>query len=501
MATRLPKKAVLGLETEYALGSPKGRSLGDQRHLIADQLLAAMRRYPFLPDRDKRGLHLGNGALVYLDTGYHVEWATPELTNPFDAVVWDKAGERMLEEAAAACRKEDGVTFYKNNLDYAGHTWGCHESYLVSKRLSLERIVTELVPFWVTRQIYAGAGRISAAPEAMGFELSQRAAFITAAVSRETTYNRAIINTRDESLCGTRYRRLHLILGDALMSELGTFLKVGTTALLLRLMDMGISVGGGLAFEEPVRTMRRVSCDAFGKARLPLAGGNFATAVEVQREYLRNAEEHLGEKGLPSWAEIIVAHWGRVLDQLEQDPLALSSCLDAYIKLELYSRVLKRLGSSWKDLKREAHPDAVEDKHPLIVLLEVLTQDSAGNLDEAMARIATHPPEAKSTGVAQHLMALDIRYHDVSRATGLFYELERQGLVQHRVVSDEAIALAMTSPPSDTRAAVRGRVIRQFSGRSAAAATWDAILVDGRVLDLTDPFEDDEKWRTREEDD
>lgn len=496
----VPNQIVLGLEVEYALASQRGPEALQERRCLPETILRQLRRYPHLQDRGRTGLHLGNGCNVYVDTGRHLEFGTPEVTNPRDIVLWEKAGERLLEKASEEVQSERDIGVYKNNVDYAGHTWGCHENYLVSRRLSFERIAKELLPFLITRQIYAGSGKISCVSGGIGFELSQRAAFIEVAVSRETVGCRGILNTRDEHLSTEQYRRVHLILGDSLMSERGTFLKIGTTALLLRMMDVGVHLGDGFEFDDPVEVLHFVSRDPLCRRALRTTDGRSVTATEVQRHYLTRAEDSIGKRGIPEWGELVVREWRSVLDQLEADPLSLRSCLDPYIKFDLYSRLLQRWGSSWDHVNKMAPgKPARREPEELVVLRQIFGEEGVLHLECLLSAMREREPGPKPSPLAQKLMALDISYHDVRRRSSLFYSLEQQGLLEHRVVTEDEIASAMVSSPPDTRAAVRGRVIRQFSGLEAGVATWYAIWVPGRVLDLRDPFETDEKWRASTE--
>ncbi len=459
---------------------------------MAGAMLNALRRSPNLPDRARGGLYLGNGSNVYLDTGRHLELATPEVTSPRDAVVWEKAGERLLELAAEECGVDGEFGVPKNNVDYTGHTWGCHENYLVSRRLSFERVAKELIPFLVTRQIYAGAGKISPRSQGMGFELSQRSGFIVVPESRETTGGRGIVNTRDETLSSERYRRIHLILGDSLMSELGTFLKVGTTALLLRLMDVGVRFGDGVEIADPVEALHAISRDPFCREKVRVEDGRLLSAEEVQRHYLRRAMESLGKRGVPAWVELVVTRWSTVLDQLAEDPLSLSSCLDSYIKLDLYTKILQQWGSSWLEVKRTAL-EVRSNPDRLHIVLRIFGEEHPGEPEDLVALLGELESTPAPSPLAQRLMALDIAYHNIRRSASLFYSLEQKGLLEHRMVSEEEIASAMVHPPQDTRAGVRGKAIRELCGVENATATWYAVWVANKVLDLRDPIEGGEK--------
>src|SRR5215212_9012634 len=271
---------------------------------------------------------LTNGARLYVDHA-HPEYSTPEVTNPRDAVLWDKAGERVMAEAsrraAQAVPGQPAIQLYKHNTDNKGQSFGAHENYLMARATPFAEIVRHLTPFFVSRQVVAGQGRVGLGQDGRGegFQLSQRADFFEVEVGLETTLKRPIINTRDEPHADAeRYRRLHVIIGDANLSELSTYLKVGTTSLVLamiedRFRDLHLSL------EEPVTTLRAVSHDPTLKHLLRLRSGRTLTAVQLQMEYLEQARKYVEERfgsDVDEQTADVLSRWESVLTRLEQDP-------------------------------------------------------------------------------------------------------------------------------------------------------------------------------------
>jgi len=257
------KRRIFGLENEYGLTC----ILGGQLRLSPDNVA----RYLFekvIPAARNANVFLENGARLYLDTGLHPEYATPECDDVVELVSHDKAGERIVEDLRHQVEKrlrEDGlsgnVLLFKNNTDSAGNTYGCHENYLVSRDVSFQRLAEALIPFFVTRQIFAGAGKVLQTPRGFHYCLSQRAQHICQEISGSTTSSRAIINTRDEPHADAeRYRRLHIIVGDSNMSEVATYLKIGTTALVLDMIEDGF-FDRDYSLQSPVQALRDISHD------------------------------------------------------------------------------------------------------------------------------------------------------------------------------------------------------------------------------------------------
>jgi proteasome accessory factor A len=409
-------RRIFGLENEYGVTC----TLRGQRRLSPDEVARYLFRRVVSWGRSSN-VFLENGARLYLDVGSHPEYATPECDSVADLVVHDKAGERILEHlvfsAEARLRDEGirGVIFlFKNNTDSAGNSYGCHENYLTSRRDDFGHYAEVLIPFLVSRQVYAGAGKVLQTARGAMYCMSQRAEHIWEGVSSATTRSRPIINTRDEPHADAeRFRRLHVIVGDSNMSEYATFLKVGATSILLRMLEDPGVVLRDMTLENPIRAIREISHDTTCRRRIRLANGREASALDIQGEYLNRAKRYHESKGLSPLEEQALGMWEHCLQGLEKDPWSLDRECDWVIKHNLIERYRER------------------NRVPL-----------------------THPKVA----------LMDLQYHDVSRDRGLFYRMQARGLVE-RMCDDAAIDKAMDEPPQTTRARLRGEFIRRAKER------------------------------------
>ena len=385
-----------------------------------------------LDDLGAANVILTNGARLYVDHA-HPEFSTPEVLTPRDVVIWDKAGERVMEEAAMRAATVPGaprMQLYKNNVDGKGASYGSHENYLMARQTTFPSIVAGLTPFFVTRQVIVGAGRVgrgSSGDEA-GYQLSQRSDYIEVEVGLETTLKRGIINTRDEPHADAdKYRRLHVIIGDANLSEYSTLLKVGTTALVLDMIEKGVRFDE-LRLAEPVRSVHRISHDPSLKTTIELTDGRKVTALDLQRAYFEKAAKHventLGADVDPDTAEVLEL-WGTVLDDLTRDPLSCADRLDWPAKLRLLEGYRERDGLTWD---------------------------------------------------APRLQLVDLQYADVRMGKGLYNRLVTRGSMT-RLVDEDAVLAAMTTPPTDTRAYFRGRCLERYPTQ-VAAASWDSVIFD-----------------------
>ena len=281
---------------------------------------------------------LTNGARLYVDHA-HPEYSTPEVTNPRDVVLWDKAGEQVMAEAARRAARVPGtspIQLYKNNTDGKGASYGSHENYLMDRRTPFIDIIRGLIPFFVTRQVVAGSGRVGIGTESrtQGFQLSQRADFFEVEVGLETTLKRPIINTRDEPHADAdKYRRLHVIIGDANLAELSTYLKVGTTSLVLAMIEAK-ALPNDLTLEEPVAELQAISHDPSLTHLVRLRDGRRMTAIEVQQAYLGYAEKFIDGAGDEQTMDVL-QQWAQVLDDLAEDPMRCADRLDWPAKLRL----------------------------------------------------------------------------------------------------------------------------------------------------------------------
>jgi proteasome accessory factor A len=409
-------RRIFGLENEYGVTC----TLRGQRRLSPDEVARYLFRRVVSWGRSSN-VFLENGARLYLDVGSHPEYATPECDSILDLVTHDKAGERILEHlvvSAEARLREEGIRgvifLFKNNTDSAGNSYGCHENYLTSRRDDFGHYAEVLIPFFVSRQIYAGAGKVLQTARGAMYCISQRAEHIWEGVSSATTRSRPIINTRDEPHADAeRFRRLHVIVGDSNMSEYATFLKVGTTSILLRMLEDPAVVLRDMTLENPIRAIREISHDVTCKRRVRLANGREASALDIQTEYLNRAKRYADNKGLSPLEEQALGMWEHCLEGIEKDPFTLDRECDWVIKHSLIDRYRTR--------------NNVPLTHPRVALM-------------------------------------DLQYHDVSRERGLFYRMQDKGLVE-RMCTDEAIDLAVDEPPQTTRARLRGEFIRRAKER------------------------------------
>ena len=422
-ATAKARRARWDFEEESPLRDARGFDLS--RHVADPSQLTD-------EDLGLANVILTNGARLYVDHA-HPEYSTPEVTGALDIVRWDKAGELVMLDAARLAAMVPGATpivLYKNNTDNKGASYGAHENYLMSRATPFGDIVRHLTPFFVSRQVFAGAGRVGIGQEGRdhGFQLTQRSDFFEVEVGLETTLKRPIINTRDEPHADPDvYRRLHVIIGDANLAEISTYLKVGTTSLVLAMIEDGF-ITRDLAVESPVASLRAVSHDPTLRHVVTLTDGRRLTGVQLQMEYLELARKFVEDRfGADADAETldVLGRWESVLDRLERDPMLLAQELDWVAKYRLLQQYRDRDGLDWDDAK---------------------------------------------------LHLIDLQYADIRPEKGLYHRLVKSGRIQ-RLLGDETIEAAMHDPPTDTRAYFRGRCLEQFPSQ-VAAASWDSVIFD-----------------------
>jgi len=453
---------VLGLETEYGIiirGAADPNPIAASSALINAYVAELARRVAWdfedeSPGKDARGFAregamppeiethlvnavLTNGARYYVDHA-HPEYSSPECANALDAVRWDKAGERILARSIVAADRilppGQQIVVLKNNSDGKGNSYGTHENYLMDRSVPFGRIVQYVIPHFVSRQVYTGAGKVGTeASSTLGmdvtFQLTQRADFFEEEVGLETTLKRPIVNTRDEPHCDAqKYRRLHVIVGDANLSEVTTFLKVGATALVLSMIedDWFSRADRNYTLANPVQSMRRVSYDLTLRRPMELADGRTMTALDMQWEHLDLARKYAEDRGLDSvggeeMGRDILRRWEQVLTGLETDPLSLATTLDWVAKYRVINGYRERHGLSWRDPK---------------------------------------------------LAAMDLQYHDVRPERSLYARL---GMI--RLLDESSVIEAMTEPPKTTRAYFRGKCLERW-GSQVAAANWDSLVFD-----------------------
>jgi proteasome accessory factor A len=436
-------RRIFGLENEYGVTC----TFKGQRRLSPDEVARYLFRRVVSWGRSSN-VFLKNGARLYLDVGSHPEYATPECDDVVELVAHDKAGERTLEGLlmdAERRLREEGIAgdiyLFKNNTDSAGNSYGCHENYLVGRHGEFSKLAEVLIPFLVTRQIICGAGKVLLTPRGAVYCVSQRAEHIWEGVSSATTRSRPIINTRDEPHADAeRFRRLHVIVGDSNMSETTTLLKIGTTDLVLRMIEAGVVMRDN-TLENAIRAIREISHDITGRRKVKLMHGREASALEIQQDYFTKARDFVQRRGGDATTERVLELWERTLKAVDTGDLALVEReIDWVAKYQLIERYR-----------------------------------------------AKHDMPLSSPRVAQ----LDLAYHDVNRRRGLYYLLERRGAME-RVTTDLKIFEAKSVPPQTTRARLRGDFIRHAQEkRRDFTVDWVHLKLNDqaqRTVLCKDPF-------------
>ena len=456
-------RRVMGTEVEYGIsvqGQPLANPMVASSQVVNAYASATIRarraRWDFeeeSPLRDARGFDMSrdvadasqltdedmglanviltNGARLYVDHA-HPEYSTPECTNPLDVVRWDKAGEQIVLDACrfASVATEPDIVLYKNNTDNKGASYGAHENYLMKRATPFGEIVRHLTPFFVSRQVVCGAGRVGIGQDGRehGFQIAQRSDYFEVEVGLETTLKRPIINTRDEPHADPeKYRRLHVIIGDANLSEISNYLKVGTTALVLDMIEDRF-IQSDLTVNRPVASLRAVSHDPTLKHLLERPDGQKLTAVELQWEYFNLAAKYVEQRygdDLDDQTRDVMTRWESVLNRLERDPRECAHELDWVAKLSLLESYRDRDGLEWDDAK---------------------------------------------------LHLIDLQYADLRPEKGLYHRLVRMGRME-RLLDEPSVNVAMHDPPDDTRAYFRGRCLDKYPD-SIAAASWDSVIFD-----------------------
>jgi proteasome accessory factor PafA2 len=456
-------RRIMGTETEFGisvLGTPTANPMLTSSQVVNAYASLSARsrraRWDFeeeSPLRDARGFDLSrsaadpsqltdedvglanliltNGARLYVDHA-HPEYSTPECTNPLDVLRWDKAGERVIAAAASAVDVpgQNPIVLYKNNTDNKGASYGAHENYLMRRATPFPDIIRHLTPFFVSRQVVCGAGRVGVGQDGhtAGFQISQRSDYFEVEVGLETTLKRPIINTRDEPHADPeKYRRLHVIIGDANLAEISTYLKLGMTALVLDLVEERV-ITSDLAIDGPVAALHQVSHDPTLRHLITMKDGRTMTALDLQENYLEMARKFVADRygdDADEQTVDILERWESVLDRLRLDPMECRRELDWVAKLSLLESYRDRDGLQWDDPK---------------------------------------------------LMLIDLQYADLRPEKGLYNRLVNRGSID-RLLTDDEIAHAVTEPPTDTRAYFRGRCLAKYPDR-IAAASWDSVIFD-----------------------
>lgn len=457
-------RRIMGIETEYGIsipGQPDANAMVASSQIVnayaSEHLGMRQRRTAWdydeeHPLRDARGFDMSradadasqltdedmglanvvltNGARFYVDHA-HPEYSSPEVTNPRDALLWDKAGERIMATAAdCASTPERRINLYKNNTDNKGASYGTHENYLMRRTTPFADVVRVMTPFFVSRQIITGSGRVGLGQEGLsaGFQLSQRADFFEVEVGLETTLKRPIINTRDEPHADPeKYRRLHVIVGDANLAETATLLKVGMTSLVLWLIEEGL-MGRDLSLQDPVAEMHLVSHDPTLGHQMRLRDGRTMSALEMQMEFLDICRKYVDDRwgaDVDADTSEILDLWQECLEGLARDPMTMAGTLDWPTKLQILQGYRLRDSLEWS---------------------------------------------------SPRLHAIDLQYSDVRPDKGLALTLMRSGRLATLLHPDQ-VERAVTHAPEDTRAWFRGECVRRWP-EAVVAASWDSVIFD-----------------------
>ncbi len=444
-------RRIFGIETEYGITF----SLRGQRRLSPDEVSRFLFRKVVAWGRSSN-VFLENGSRLYLDVGSHPEYATAECDSLSDLVAQDKAGETILRELVDYAQEQlidEGIRgdifLFKNNTDSSGNSYGCHENYCIERIEDLSRLEQVFIPFLISRQIFTGAGKIVTNARGTTYSMSQRAEHIWESISSATTRSRPIINTRDEPHADPeRYRRLHVIVGDSNMNEFATFLKVGTAAVVLAMIEDRTTVLRDFNLASPINALRDISYDLWSKEPIKLLSGRDMTALEIQEDLCERAELFAQRRNLPADQVLAVSMWREVIEQYREDPMGLADRVDWIAKLQLIER------------ERERH-----------------------GLELSDSRVAL----------------IDLLYHDTNLSRGLYYRRQLRGHFR-RLVDDAQIAEAAQVPPRTTRAHLRGTFIKAAKAwRRDYTVDWVHLKLNDemqRTVLLKDPFKNhDERFQ------
>jgi hypothetical protein len=508
----------MGIETEYAVtGFGSGGEAVRASHLVARMHDAAGRIYPNLPSWTGRGMFLANGGLFYVDNGSHPEFCTPECDDPSDLVRYVRAGDRILARLARQVREENPslsrVLITRCNVDYSGQktSWGCHESY--AYRRDQGAMARLILPHLASRIVYTGAGGFDPRSPGLVFALSPRAFFLVREHSEDSMRARGIVHWKNEPLCNG-YSRLHLVCGESLCSELASWLKVGTTALVVAMIDGGMDPAPGFLLHSATRAMRAFTKDPTCTATA-LANHGRVTAIAIQRRYLEAAESRLGAAFMPPWAKDVCGTWRAVLDDLERDPERLSDSLDWAIKKKLYDHRARLAGVDPDSFRvwSAVIPRLMAEvrKSPLrgrrVVVEEILGSGAPAIVRDYVAKATPFLAEngrcweelRPFVDLRKRLLEVDTRFSQLSD-DGIFEALDIAGALRHKVSGVGDIDPAIAAPPPRGRARIRGEVVKRLAREAPGRYVCDWQLIadhmNGESLDLSNPHAESEAWRT-----
>lgn len=500
---------ILGLENELAASVASPDKRAQVPHVLAVLLEVLRKNVPSVYCAEQAGplpgLMLGsNGSRIYVDGLSYLESATPEVRTPEEVLAYQRANERLilraLSEAVPQCGLAAGdVRFSRIVTDYAipPHYCGQHLNILM-RRYSPDELVSFLVPFLVTR-FYAAAGGWGSS----GFVMTHKNPAVRCVASPDTRENRGIMNLKNEPLGAPRLKRLHLTHSDALMSELGTYLTVGCTALVAKMLDDGVCVGPAFTLQDPLRALSQLDNDPTWTRPLRLRCGREASGLEIQQHYLCAAERYTQRNGEP-WMRAVTQHWRESCNALRRGPEHLADSLDPYIKSRIYGRVLSKRGLSLGDFGLWCYALALIEPHlngsalPRRTLREHLRSRlpmvSFMLLHDRMAKHSLQwdrLPEMHA--LLQTMKALDLQYHDISE-DGLYWRMRARGVCDSRILSEGDIAAAMNALPKGTRARARGTAICEVWRDTQARANWMSVTSSKGTMQLDDPFVCEGQW-------
>jgi len=506
---------VMGMETEYAISGryQNGDSL-ENSFLTTELILMAAGRLANLPAGGNGGLFLGNGSRFYIDTGNHPEISTPECLTPWEVVRYITAGDHILRDLANRLGKRLGEGFQieiaKVNVDYSGsgNTWGCHESY--SHRIQGRGFFNDLIPHLVSRIIYTGAGGFNSLAPGLEFTLSPRTHHLVDSISGSSTNGRGIVHTKNEDLTGGYYNRLHLLCGESLYSQTAAVLKVGTTALVVALLEHGLADLSTWHLDEPLAAMNAFTQDPTCRATAGLATDLQVSALEIQHHYLSLIESELGAEWMPEWALDICRLWRSTLADLDAAPESVGTSLDWAVKHFFFGKLIREHGFSaekitrWNEFQDRLFQNlddtgAVIGPHLLGGLLNPTNEDQIFSTQKntLLSELGLEREElTRFLELRRDLFHLDTQFNTVG-TDSVFQSLQDADVLNHEIPGVGKIAPAMTEAPAGTRARLRGKTIREFCEKEGEnLCGWDFVddQVKGLQLNLTDPLIQEEVW-------
>lgn len=505
-------RTLLGVETEYACTVFDGPGASLDRRVYLRRLIERVRaKMSCLSGGCEGDLYLSNGARLYIDAGLHCEYATPECSSPEELVAHVRAGDRIVGDMAAELQASDSdvseVLISKCNVDYVtGTTWGSHESYL--HRQSQSAFPNQIIPHLVSRIIYTGAGGFDNTCLGLEFLLSPRVVHLVQAISPNSQSQRGIFHTKQESLSGGGYRRLHLLSGESLHSETADYLRLGTTALVAKLVDAGLKPAQGMELRDPVGAMRVFAADPSCRAMAPLRGAGSVTALDLQQHYLEVVRARLDAPYMPDWAPRLCRYWEFMLDALRVTPELAAAMLDWPIKFAVFRKRAAQRGFAWTTIAHwNAALEGVETgarcfgsvSPTAAKLLQDLPPESVAAVRQRVSNSDLDWRELDAfLALRCELCEIDTRFSQLGQQ-GIFSSLDKSSMRSHQVVGAADIAKAKDVPPQATRAKRRGQWIARLTSTSSDyICDWTGIWNRGsdQFLDLRDPFDSEEcNWQ------